>query len=104
MFITIREKINDQNDNRICFTSESIKLWNDAISGENSHRSEPVAKIDTAGSANNGKDNAEVVASVKQVLTNASENYQICNENAIKHDALVDVLEVYKGKMCVCSE
>lgn len=100
VYRTIREKINDQNDNRICFTSDSLKLWNDAISGENQHRSEPAGRADTTSTT----ENAEVVATVKEVLTNASENFQICKENSIKHHALIDAIKVYKDNMCVCSE
>ncbi len=96
IYRTIREHINEQDDNRICFAnSDALSLWNASIAGADQHRSEPAAET---------TENAAVVATVQQVLTNAADNFQTCNENAIKHNALIDAVEVYKGKMCVCAE
>lgn len=96
VYRTIRERINEKDDKRICFAdADALKLWNDAIAGADQHRSESAAETG---------ENEAVVATVEQVLSNAADNFQICNENAIKHNALIDALEVYKGKMCVCSE
>jgi hypothetical protein len=99
----IREKINDENDQRICFAdANALQLWNASIAGEDKPASEQLRKTGTTGATDTKS--AEVVATVEQVLTNAAENFQICNENSIKHNALIDTLEVYKGKMCVCTE
>lgn len=96
VYRTIRERINEKDDKRICFADASaLQLWNDAIAGADQHRPEPAAET---------TENAVVVATVEQVLSNAADNFQICNENAIKHNALIDAVEVYKGKMCVCAE
>lgn len=106
VYRTIREKINDENDQRICFAdANALQLWNDAIAGADQSATERIrATSETGANEAERADNANVVASRKQVLTNAAENFQICNENAIKHNALIDTLEVYKGKMCVCAE
>lgn len=106
VYRTIREKINDENDQRICFADASaLQLWNDAIAGADQPAPERIREASETGAIETERaDNANVVASVEQVLTNAAENFQICNENAIKHNALIDNLEVYKGKMCVCAD
>ena len=91
----IYHKITEQNDNRICFTSDSLKLWNDSIAGADNNRTEP------AGEA---AKNAAVVATVEEVLTNAAENFEACNGNAVKHNALIDKVETLKNKMCICSK
>src|SRR5688500_10224767 len=33
VYRTIKEKVYEKNDNRICFDAESLSLWNDAIAG-----------------------------------------------------------------------
>jgi hypothetical protein len=91
----IKHEIREQADDRICFTHDSLQLWNAAITGADSHRAEP------AGEA---AENAAVVATVEQVLTNAAENFETCNSNSVKHNALIDKIDTLKGKMCVCSE
>jgi len=90
----IKHEIREQADDRICFTHDSLQLWNAAITGADSHRAEP------AGTAT---ENAAVVATVEEVLTNAAENFETCNSNSVKHNALLDKLETLKGRMCVCS-
>jgi len=91
----IYHKIHDQADDRICFTHDSLQLWNAAITGADNNRAKP------AGEAT---ENAAVVATVEEVLTNAAENFETCNSNSVKHNALIDKLETLKGKMCVCSQ
>ena len=95
----IRQEINQIDDDRVCFTADSLKLWNDSIAGENRHRQEP----DTTPTKDDAADTEEV-ATVKEVLTNATINNEICNENAIKHNALIDTVESLEGKMCVCTD
>lgn len=96
VYRTIRERINEKDDKRICFAdADALSLWNDAIAGADKHRSEPPGAPG---------ENEAIVATVEQVLSNATDNFQICNENAIKHNALIDAVEVYRGKMCVCGE
>jgi len=90
----IKHEIREQADDRICFTHDSLQLWNAAIAGADSHRAEP-----TGAAA----ENAAVVATVEEILTNAAENFETCNSNSVKHNALLDKLETLKGKMCVCS-
>jgi hypothetical protein len=101
IYRTIRERINDKNDNRVCFAdAESLQLWNRAIAGADQHRSGSTAAPEQTSATQPG--NQTAIATVEQVLINASENFQICNENAIRHNALIDSLESFKGKMCVC--
>lgn len=91
----IKHEIREQADDRICFTHDSLQLWNAAITGADSHRVEPVGEA---------AETAAVVATVEEVLTNAAENFETCNSNSVKHNALLDKLQTLKGKMCVCSE
>ena len=88
----IKEKIHAINDDRVCFSPESLSLWNRAIAGADSNRAEPVREataIDTVTS--------------KQILSNASDNFETCNSNSVKHNALIDKIDTLKGKMCVCA-
>lgn len=98
VYRTIKEKINDVQDDRVCFTSESLSLWNAAVSGADTHRPEP------AGEAREASPAADEQATTKEVLGNAATNFEICNSNSIKHNALIDAVESYKGKMCVCDQ
>jgi len=91
----IYHKIRDQADDRICFTHDSLQLWNAAITGADSDRTKPDGET---------AENAAIVATVEQVLTNAAENFETCNSNSVKHNALIDKIDTLKGKMCVCSE
>lgn len=96
IYRTIREKIQDENDTRICFADHNaLGLWNDAIAGKDQDRSIATGKTSEAYS---------IVATVEQVLTNAVDNFETCNTNSIKHNALIDQVEALDGKMCVCSE
>lgn len=83
---------NAQNDN-ICFTHDSLQLWNQAIAGSDTHREKHA-----------GAPNETATASTKDILENAATNFEICNLNAIKHNALIDRVESLDGKMCLCSE
>lgn len=112
VYRTIKEKIYEQNDQSVCFTNDSLKLWNDAIGADpDPHRSKSAAEV-TAAKASAGEGDpdagerpgAEIVATVEQVLISAAENFQTCKEDGIMHDKLIDVLNIYKGKMCVCSQ
>jgi hypothetical protein len=98
VYRTIKEKVYEKNDDRICFDAESLSLWNRAIEGANSHRPQ------SDGTA--GKDDTaeRYIATTEQVLINAADNYDICNSNNIKHNALLDKLETLKGKMCACGK
>ena len=90
----IRTENNALDDNRVCFSPESLSLWNRNIAGANtdSHRTEPAgtpASTDTA--------------SAKEVINNAADNFETCNSNSVKHNALIDKIETLDGKMCVCA-
>ena len=90
IYRTIKEKINDENDTRICFAdATALGLWNDAIAGKNTDRSS-VASTPPS------------VTTVEAVLTNATKNFETCNTNSINHNALIDTIEGLNGKMCVC--
>jgi hypothetical protein len=98
VYRTIKEKVYEKNDNRVCFDHESLSLWNDAIAGANSDRTEPIRTATEIDSTEG------YIATAEQVLINAADNYDICNSNNIKHNALLDKLETLKGNMCVCGQ
>ena len=91
----IKDKIHALDDNRVCFSPESLGLWNRAIAGANtdSNRTEPTGKTASVDTA-----------SAEQVLNNAADNFETCNSNSVKHNALIDKIETLDGKMCVCAK
>lgn len=109
-FSVIREKINDQNDQSICFNAESLKLWNDAISAnKDSYRRRAInetgpAEAATGESKEPERPNSEYVATVEQVLINAAENFETCTRNTNNHMALIEAVRGINDKMCVCSD
>lgn len=109
-FSGIREKINDQNDQSICFNAESLKLWNDAIGANaDSYRRGAINEAGTAEAATREskepeQSNSEYVATVEQVLSNAAENFETCTRNTNNHLALIEAVRGINDKMCVCSE
>lgn len=109
-FSKIREKINDQNDQSICFNAESLKLWNDAIGANtNSYRRRPSDQAGPSETAagegeRSGESSGEIVATVEQVLSNAAENFETCTRNTNKHLQLIEAVKSINDKACVCSE
>ena len=99
VYRTIKEKIYEQNNTGVCFNNDALSLWNSAIAGADSHRAEP-SRAPTETNATK----PEETATVEQVLVNAADNFETCNSNAIKHNALIDKVESLQGKMCVCGE
>lgn len=93
VYRTIYKEIPHATDDRVCFTSDSLSLWNKAIEGADTPRQEPDGK---AGAAK------EVGATDREILYNANENFETCNRNARNHNALIDKLESLDGKMCYC--
>lgn len=109
VYKTIREKINETDDQRICFADTNAwSLYNSAITGSpppGSESSGETAGTDTTqGDAGDRSQAKQIVATVEQVLNNATDNYETCRKNAIKHNALIDAVMVIKDKMCVCSD
>jgi len=90
----IKERNNNAPDNRVCFTSDSLSMWNDAIAGANSDRPKPVEKTEPV----------EATATVREIINNAADNFETCNLNSLDHNALIDKVESLKGKMCVCGK
>ncbi|PPD12175.1 hypothetical protein [Methylophilus sp.] len=109
-FSVIREKINDQNDQSICFNAESLKLWNDAIGANaDSYRRRVInetgsTEAATGESKEPERPNSEYVATVEQVLINAAENFETCTRNTNNHLALIEAVRGINDKMCVCSD
>ena len=93
VYRTLKDKIHALDDNRVCFTPESLSLWNRAIAGANSDRAEPTRAPTSTDTA-----------SAEQVLSNAADNFETCNTNSVKHNALIDKIETLDGKMCVCAK
>lgn len=97
VYRTIRERIHDAPDDRVCFDRDALKLWNDAVAGADSHRPEPAAATGEPAAF------AAEEATLTDILDNAATNYEICNTNSTKHNALIDAVESFKGKLCVCN-
>ena len=89
----IRNENNALDDNRICFSPESLSLWNRNIAGANSDRAELI-----------GTPTSTDTASAKEVINNAADNFETCNSNSVKHNALIDKIETLEGKMCICAK
>jgi hypothetical protein len=104
IYRTIREKIHDQKNQSVCFTAESLQLWNAAI-GANSdiYRPEPAAEAATPDPAES-QQAADAIATVEDTLTNATDNFEICTDNSIKHLALIERVRSLQGRMCYCAE
>lgn len=85
----------------VCFTNESLSLWNKAIEGSNQYRTEPEEQTKASEAV---ETDIEAVATVEEVLLNATENAAICGENAANHNALIDRIESLEGKMCYCAQ
>lgn len=97
VYRAIHERIHDAPPNdRVCFTPESLQLWNSAITASLPVRQEP------AGTP--GKDGAVEgeEATASDILENAATNFEICNTNAIHHNALIDAVNAIEGKLCIC--
>ena len=93
IYRTIKEKINHENDTRICFAdATALGLWNDAIAGKNTDRPSPASEATAVNT----------VATVENVLANAVDNFHICKDNSINHNALIDTIEALSDTMCVC--
>jgi uncharacterized membrane protein YciS (DUF1049 family) len=100
VYRTIREKIDETTDDRVCFSPESLSLWNRAIAGANPDKPEPVT-------VPRGVDPVETeteVATDTDVLKNAATNFETCNRNRDRQIALIDEIKIYKDKMCVCTD
>jgi len=95
VYRTIKEKVNALPSDNVCFTADSLHLWNQAIIGAGKDSDRPKSD-DKAGDTD--------TATVKQVLINGAENFETCKQNSIKHNALIDKVESLTGKMCVCGE
>ncbi|MDT7849904.1 hypothetical protein Q9292_09800 [Methylophilus sp. VKM B-3414] len=107
IYRTIREKIHDQNDQSVCFTAESLQLWNAAIGANTDlHRRKPAGEAEAADTAERqqGQTGRDLVATVTDTLTNATDNFEICTDNSVKHLALIERVRSLQGKMCYCSQ
>jgi hypothetical protein len=95
VYRTIHERIDNAPSDRVCFSPESLSMWNDAIAGADSHRQKPAGAAGGTGAAE---------ASEKDILRNGTTNFEKCKRNNILHNALIDKVESLEGKMCVCQE
>lgn len=73
IYRTIRERIPDATDGRVCFTHDSLRLWNSAIAGQ-----EPVPENPTGISGRSGR--VDSVATDEQILKNATDNFELCQK------------------------
>lgn len=114
IYEAIREKVYVQDDQSVCFTAESLQLWNAAIGANRDlYRRESPGEAKTAqtseteqeeidGSAEESEQ--DPIATVQDVLINATDNIEICTDNSVKHLALIDRVRSLQGKMCYCSK
>lgn len=104
IYRTIREKIHDQNDQSVCFTAESLKLWNDAIGANTDlYRRKPAGEAKTTDTTERQDEGKDIIATVEDTLTNATDNFETCTDNSVKHLALIERVRSLQGKMCYCS-
>lgn len=114
VYKTIREKIYVQDDQSVCFTAESLQLWNANIAAnkdihrrksaggsEAAETTEPEQEKNAGTEYESGED---PVATVRDILSNATDNFEICTDNSVKHLALIDRVRSLQGKMCYCSK
>lgn len=94
VYRTIKEKINDIPSDNVCFSPESLQLWNSAIQGADSHRTEPDETTPTV----------DTIATEKEVLRNATDNFETCKINSEWHKAAIDELKRLDGKVCYCGD
>jgi hypothetical protein len=94
VYRTIFKRIENETSDNVCFSPNSLSLWNSAIAGADSHRPKPEETPPADGAAG---------ASEKDILRNAAENFERCNANFRDHNALIDKVESLEGKMCYCS-
>lgn len=98
---TIKEIPALPDSDSVCFTHDSLSLWNKSISATNQLGTNT---DDKAKAAETVETDSEIVATVAEVLTNAAENNAICAENRANHNALIDRVESLQGKMCYCAK
>lgn len=109
VYKTIREKVYVQDDQSVCFTAESLQLWNDAIGANRDiYRRESAGESETAGASGGQQEEidqgGDIVTTVRDTLSNAVDNFEICTDNSIKHLALIERVRSLQGKMCYCSK
>jgi hypothetical protein len=106
VYRNIQRDIYEKNDQRICFSDTAAwQLYNRAITGADQYRPEHPGAAGGPEAAEGEKSaNQEIIATVTDVLTNSTENYETCKKNSVKHNALIDYVEGIKDKLCYCSE
>lgn len=114
IYETIREKVYVQDDQSVCFTAESLQLWNAAIGANRDlHRRESPGEAEAAKAAGTEQEenvgsadesDQAPVATVRDTLSSGVDNFEICTDNSVKHLALIDRVRSLQGKMCYCSK
>lgn len=109
IYRTIREKVNEKDDQRICFADTNAwSLYNSAITGTVPLRPEPAGTPggagNTQGQGGEIQPDTNIIATEKDLLNNATNNYETCRKNMIKHNALIDAVAAVQDKLCVCSQ
>lgn len=108
VYKTIREKIYDQNDQSVCFTAESLSMWNSAIGANTDlYRRKPAGETETTDTAQGdqeGNPGEDIIATVEDTLINATDNFETCTDNSVKHLALIERVRSLQGNMCYCSK
>ena len=72
VYRTIYRDIQNENSNTVCFTPDSLRLWNRSIAGADTHPQESI-----------GATSQTNTASTRDILNNAAQNFEICNGSKI---------------------
>lgn len=85
VYRNIERKIDDATDDRICFTSDSLSLWNEAIAGKSTVPKDTAAPAQIPGAADSATD--------KDILQNAVANFEIAQRY---RQQIIDIIEADK--------
>jgi hypothetical protein len=81
----IERKIEDATDNRICFTGESLSLWNEAIAGKSTVQAASGTPPPVPGAVGSATD--------EDVLRNAVTNFELAQRF---RQRIIDIIEAHK--------
>lgn len=81
----IERKIEDATDDRVCFSHDSLSLWNDAISASVTVPKATAGTPQVSGATDSATD--------EEVLRNAVKNFKTCNKY---REQIIDIIEADK--------
>lgn len=81
----IERKIEDATDNRVCFTGDSLSLWNEAIAGKSTMQKTTSAPSPVPGAVDSATD--------EEVLRNAVANFELAQRF---RQQIIDIIDAHK--------